>query len=167
MTISFLKNTGWFLVLVLLQTMVMNHICILGYAKPLVYVYLMLIIGSSSSRVALLLWGFCLGLVVDIFSNTLGFHTVTTTFIGFIRPWVLSLFMSRDNSDNSIVPGVSNFGPGKFFRYALTLVFIHHILLFVLECFSLFDWLYLLIAVPSSAMLTTLCAMAIDGISKK
>ncbi len=167
MTIDSLKNIGWFLALVLLQAMIMNHICILGYAKPLIYVYLILVIGNTTSRLALLLWGFCLGLAVDIFSNTLGLNAAATTFLAFVRPGLLNLFVTHESSDNTVYPGIQSFGIGKFFRYVLIAVSIHHLLLFTLESFSFFDWFYLLVATVSSALLTTLCVLAIDSISKK
>ena len=167
MTIDSLKNIGWFLVLVLLQAMVMNHICILGYAKPLIYVYLILVISSTTSRLALLLWGFCLGLAVDIFSNTLGLNTAATTFLAFVRPGLLNLFITHESPENAVCPGFHSFGVAKFFRYVLIAVLIHHLLVFTLESFSFFDWFYLLVATVSSALLTTLCVGAIDCIGKK
>ncbi len=167
MKIDFLKNIGWFVLLVLLQAMVMNNICILGYAVPLTYVYLILVMGCDTSRQALLLWGFCLGLAVDIFSNTLGLHAAATTLLAFIRPWIINLYVARDNTENMVAPGVHSFGTGKFFRYVLTAVLIHHLFLFVLESFTLFDWVYLVVATLSSALLTTLCVMALDSICKK
>lgn len=80
MAIVFFKRLGWFWLLVFIQVLVLNHVHLMGYAMPFLYVYLILVLNINVSRNILLLWGFFLGLAVDIFSNTPGMNAAATTF---------------------------------------------------------------------------------------
>ena len=68
--VLFLHRLGWFVFLVLLQVLVLNHVHILGYATPMLYIYYILILNAETPRKSLLLQAFFIGLCIDIFSNT-------------------------------------------------------------------------------------------------
>ena len=72
MIFTILKRMGWFVVLVLLQVLVFNHIYIFGYGTPLLYIYLILKMPIKVPRNVVMLVGFLLGLTIDVFTNTLG-----------------------------------------------------------------------------------------------
>ncbi len=166
MAIVFLKRFGWFLLLVLVQVLVLNHVHLLGYATPFMYVYFILMLPANVSKHALLVWGFFLGLAVDIFSNTPGMNAAATTFLAFMRPSLLSLFAPRDCADD-MEPSLKSMGIELFSRYVLTGVVLHHILLLIVESFSFFNIVSLSIKIISSALFTTLCILAMEGIRKK
>ena len=102
---SSIKQTLWFLALVLVQVLVFNHIHVAGYATPFIYIYFLLMLNLDTKRNTLLLAGFLLGLVIDMFANTPGMNAAATTLLAFLRPWLLSLFVPRDNTDDRR-PGV-------------------------------------------------------------
>ena len=70
--------------LVALQVLVMNHVHLLGYATPLIYVAFLLYFPLNTSRVEILLWSFALGLTIDIFSNTPGIASSAMTLTGMV-----------------------------------------------------------------------------------
>ena len=80
-----LYQAGWFVGLVLLQTLVLNQMHIGGYATPFFYIYLILKMHTRMGRNALMLWGFLLGLTVDVFSDTLGMNAAAATCLAFWR----------------------------------------------------------------------------------
>ena len=166
MAVIFFKRLGWFWLLVLLQALVLNHVHLLGCAMPFLYVYLILMLNVNTSRKALLLWGFFLGLTVDIFSDTPGMNAAATTFLAFMRPSLLTLFAPRDCSDD-MEPGIGSMGEWLFFRYILAGVVLHHTVLLAMEAFSFFDFGFLLLEILSSSLLTVFCVMAVEGICKK
>ena len=45
--VLFLHRLGWFVFLVLLQVLVLNHVHILGYATPMLYIYYILILNAE------------------------------------------------------------------------------------------------------------------------
>lgn len=165
MLITYLKRIEWFVALVLIQVLVLNNVHIAGYATPFIYIYLLLKISSGASRNELVLWGFFLGLTVDIFSNTPGVNAAATTFIAFIRPYLLQLFSPRDNSDE-IVPAIKTIGFSPFLKYVITCVLFHHASLLLIESFSFFNLTFLLIKIGASTLLTVLCLMSIEGFNK-
>lgn len=161
----YLKRIGWFFGLILLQVLVLNNVHIAGYATPFLYIYLLLKLPSSTSRNELLLWGFSMGLVIDIFSNTPGMNAAAGVFIAFLRPLFLRLFSPRDSSDE-IIPSIKTIGVFSFTKYVVTCVLFHHVFLLLVESFSLFDINNLLIRIGSSVVLTVLCIMGIEGFKK-
>lgn len=166
MAIVFFKRLGWFWLLVFIQVLVLNHVHLMGYAMPFLYVYLILTLNVNVSRNILLLWGFFLGLAVDVFSNTPGMNAAATTFLAFMRPSLLTLFTPRDCAED-MEPGIKSMGFWLFFRYALVGVALHHTVLLTIESFSFFDLGFLSLEILSSTLLTTFCIMAIEGICKK
>ncbi len=165
MIITYLKRIEWFVALALLQVLVLNNMHIAGYATPFLYIYLIIKMSSGVSRNELMLWGFSLGLTVDIFSNTPGMNAAAATFVAFLRPSVLRLFSPRDSSDE-IVPAIKTLGVSSFIKYVVTCVLFHHTALLLIESFSFLDINTLLIEIGLSTLLTVLCIMAIEGFKK-
>ena len=81
----YLIRLARFIILVLLQVLVLNHIHFEQYATPLFYIYFLLKIDSDNSRKGLMLWAFSLGLCIDIFSNTPGLNAATAVCTAFCR----------------------------------------------------------------------------------
>lgn len=163
--INFLHRIGWFVGLVLLQVLILNNIHIAGYATPFFYVYFLLKFATGTSRVELMLWGFTLGFIIDVFSNTPGMNAAATTLMAFSRPSILRLFTPRDLLD-SIVPSYKTLGFYSFLKYALVAVFVQHLALISLEFFSFTSLPLLLLRVGASTLLTFICIMAVEGIRR-
>lgn len=137
-----LKYTIMLVVLVLLQVLLLNNIQFSGYVNPYMYVLFILLLPFETPSYLLLLLGFLIGLLVDIFSNTPGMHAAATTFMAFLRPYTISLISSRDSIEASIPPRLKTMGSGWFFRYTLILVLAHHLFLFFVEVFSFNGFLH-------------------------
>lgn len=163
---NYLKKLGWLLGLVLLQVLILNKIHLFGYATPFLYIYWLLKFDSDTSHNALMLWAFFLGLVVDVFSDTPGMNAAAAVLLAFVRPLFLRLFVPRDTLDG-IVPSVKSMGLSPFLKYVVVCVLIHHSALFAIEYFSLSHWEMLLLRIASSTLLTVLCVMALEGVSKE
>jgi rod shape-determining protein MreD len=135
---------------------------IAGYATPFLYIYFILRLEADISRNEAMLWGFALGLCIDIFSNTSGMNAAATVMLAFIRPVYLSLFTPRDNQ--KIVPSLKNMGFLSYIKYLLATVLTHHVMLFTISFFSFSDIHVLLIRIVSSTVLTVICIFAINEI---
>ncbi len=165
MITTYFKRVEWFAALALIQVLVLNNIHIAGYATPFIYIYLILKMSSGTSRNELMLWGFFLGLVVDVFSDTPGMNAASAVFIAFLRPYFLRLFTQRDSTDE-FVPAIKTIGTFSFIKYVIVCVLFHHAALLMIESFSLFDLNTLLIKIGTSTLLTVLCIMGIEGLKK-
>ncbi|WP_163718386.1 rod shape-determining protein MreD [Mangrovibacterium lignilyticum] len=145
--------TSW-VILVLIQVLLLNHIQISGLINPYLYILFILTLPFSIPNYLLLILGFLLGLNIDIFSNTLGIHASATTFLAFIRPYVINLISSRDVLELNQTPRISELGFSWFFRYTAIMVLAHHFFLFYIEVFSFNGFLYTLLRTLFSSALT-------------
>ncbi len=157
-----LRGTIYFVVFVALQVLILNNIHFFRVATPFLYLYFLVKLPVGISRTHVLMFSFLTGLVIDAFSNTPGMHAAACTLAGFARDPLIQLFMGRDLPEG-ITPSFQTFGPGGFFRYLLVFVLIHHTTLFLIESFSLFDPLFLVLRILASMCLTILLICAVEA----
>lgn len=163
MNIDLLKGIALFVVLLLAQVLVLNQVHLFGCATPLLYVYAAMPFRRNYPRWAILVWCFLMGLAVDAFANTPGVASASMTFMGFIQPYVLMLFVNRDSPDD-LKPSMRQLGVAKYFAYALIMTFLYCLMFFSLEDFSFFDWLHWLLSVVGSTILTLLVILVIENL---
>lgn len=166
MNIEFLKRLLLFLGLLVAQVLVLNHIHLFGYAVPLLYIYFVISSRRNYPRWAILVWSFLLGLGVDVSSNTPGLAAASMTLMGLLQPYVLELFVQRDNNDD-MQPAICNLGPARYLSYAAILTGGYCLVFFTLESFTFFNWLHWLLNVTTSTALTLLLVMVIDNLRKQ
>jgi hypothetical protein len=159
---SILRYTGVFILLITLQLLIFNNIEFSGYVNPYVYVMFILILPFSIPSWLLLLLSFLTGLVVDLFSGTMGVHTFATVMAGFVRPWIVSLNVTAEVADPDLSPSSHRNGMWWFFIYTLTVVFVHHLTLFFIEIFSFSHFLHTLLRVILSTAVTTFFIIIFD-----
>jgi rod shape-determining protein MreD len=150
-----LRNIVRFLVVILFQVLVMDNVMLNGYLIPQVYLLFILLMPFETPRWIQLISGFLLGMGIDIFLNTPGMHTFATVAVSFVRPYFLNLLAPRDGYEPDSFPRVYYYGFLWFLKYTLTLVFIHHFILFYLEVFQLSEFLATLLRVILSTILST------------
>lgn len=165
MSIDFLKRLILFLGLLLVQVLVLNHVRMFGFGTPLLYVYFVISFRRSYPKWAILVWSFLLGLCVDMFSNTPGVAAASMTFVGALQPYVLELFMQRDN-DEDILPSFRTLGSSKYILYALILTVVYCLSFFTLETFTFFNWMQWSLSVAISAGLTLLLVIVVDNLRR-
>ena len=124
-----------FISLILVQVLILNQVQFNGYVNPYVYILFILLLPLSTPRYLLMILAFLLGLIVDIFLNSLGVHAAASVFIAYIRPFIIRVISNREE-DRSDYPGLLQNSFGWFFAYASIMVFLHHLVLFYLEVFS-------------------------------
>jgi len=124
-----INNIIRFILLILMQVLVFNHINLGGYLNPSIYVLFILLLPNDIKPSLLLIVGFFTGLTVDFFTNT------------------------------PESPGLNKLGVTGFFRYAFVLIFIHHLALFLLESLSLSDILFTLFRTLLSTVLSCLLVL--------
>jgi hypothetical protein len=149
------KNIIRFVLLVLVQILIFNNIEIGGYINPYVYILFILLLPFETPAWVTLSLGFGLGLIIDIFSETLGMHTAATVLISFIRPYVLSSFAPRDGYETRTLPRVFYYGLPWFIKYTIIMVLVHHLLLFYIEIFRFQDFFAILLRVILSTIFSS------------
>ena len=159
---SYVKVFVYFIIFVALQVLVLNNIQLFKIVIPLLYVYVIIKMPINLTRISVILISFALGLVIDIFFNTLGLHAAACSLIGFYRQPLLNTFSEKDMIEGAS-PSYYTLGAGAFIRYSLSIVVLHHIALFLIESVSLFDPLFLSIRIVGNIILTSLCIWVVEA----
>ena len=155
-----------FVVLLVVQVLVLNHVWLLNVATPLLYVYFAITIPRNTEKGEVLVWCFLLGLLIDIFSNTPGLAAGSLTLIGMVQTYLVELFVPRDSAENLQV-SAATLGWGKFCTLSGMLILLYCLVFFILEAFNFFDWQLWLLRSVCSAALTLLLLLAIESVRSK
>ena len=157
-----LPRVLWIIGLVLAHTLGFNHIHLMGYATPMPYVYALIILPHGTARWIYVVLGFCIGIVIDILSNTVGAAAAALTLVGLVTPLLLRTFAPDDKLEEEFTPSIKTMQWGGFLKLAVVVTLIHTLVFFLLETFSLFDALEILIKVGSSTALTVIFMMTFE-----
>ena len=101
----------------------------------------------------LYLIAFGTGLTLDAFYDTMGVHTAACVALAFVRISFISVSVNREGFDEP-EPSLGNMGFKWFSIYAILCIFVHHIVLFLLEAFKLTEITYTLLRAGLSAIFT-------------
>lgn len=135
-------NSIRFVIVVLVQVLICNHINFLGYIDPLVYIYFILLFPFNANRSFFLVVAFILGLTIDMFSDTGGANAAACLIIAYIRPFILRFAFGISYEHQSIK--LENTAFGQRMVYIVILTFIHHFFFFLLEIFNISNILIIL-----------------------
>ena len=166
MNLRFLRRLLLLAVLLLSQTLVLNHIHLFGHATPMLQAYFVLTFRRNYPKWAMLVWSFLLGLGVDTFSNTPGVDAGAMTLLALLQPYALALFLQRE-SEEDLRPGILSLGFPKFLTYALLLTLVHCLLFLTLETFTFFNWREWALGVGGSTLLSTVLVVVADMMRKE
>lgn len=140
-----------FFLLVLVQVLIFNQVQFSGFFNPYVYLLFIILLPLSTPRYAVLILAFLLGLIIDIFSNSLGVHSAATVFAAYVRPLVIRIISNRED-DRSDYPGLNQNKLLWFINYVLIMVLLHHTVLFYLEVYTFANFLNTLYRVILSSL---------------
>jgi hypothetical protein len=149
------KYAVMFISLVLIQVLIFNQVQFSGFFNPYVYVLFIILLPLSTPRYAVLILAFVLGLIIDIFSNSLGVHSAATVFVAYVRPLVIRVISNRED-DKSDYPGLNQNKLAWFINYVVFMVLIHHTLLFYLEVYTFANFFNTLYRVILSSLFSTI-----------
>ncbi len=155
-----------FIALVAVQVFVLDNIHFLGYINPMIYVLFVLSLPIRFPKWLSLLLAFALGLIIDVFSNTLGMHTFATVLLAFARYPVINLFTAFDESSNP-APTFRTFGVWTYVKYIAVCVFLHHFTLFTIEAFSFIGFWHLVLKMLLSVVVTSSLIFIIQSFKTK
>lgn len=165
MSIDQVKRLSLFVILLLAQGLVLNHIHLFDCATPLLYIILVLHFRRNQSRWSALLWSFSLGLCVDVFANTPGVASASMTLIGLVQPYLFELFVPRDSAED-LEPSIRTIGVTSYFWYSFIMVLAYCIVFFTLETFNFFNWVQWLECIGGSTLITFLLVMVLENFRK-
>lgn len=152
------------LILVLAQVIVFNHICLFNVAVPMVFIYLIFRLPITLSLNWTLTVSFFLGLIVDIFSDTYGMNAVACTVAAMLKRPVLRLYVPREEDLTRPEPSMFSLGVAVYMKYLLTMTVIYCTLIFIIEAFTFFNPLQLVLRIVFSTVLSMIIMLGIDSL---
>lgn len=151
------------ILLLAVQLLILNHLHLFGYATPLIIGYMIICMETGVSRMSHLWWGFSMGMLFDIFSNTMGMGAASLTLVAMMKPYVLKLFMPRDIVE-SFKPTIENLGLSRYIWYTMSCMAMLHCCFYFLEAFTLSDLLLTIGAMIGGTLLATTISVCIEYI---
>jgi hypothetical protein len=145
-----------FIVLVLIQVLILNNIRVQAFLIPHIYLLFILLLPFETPKWALLLSAFFIGLTVDLFSYTVGLHTIACTLIAFLRPLFIRMIASRQQYEPGIQPGITGLGFRWFLYYSLMMTAAHHLAIYFLEEFRFTDFFTVIFRVAVNVAISTM-----------
>jgi hypothetical protein len=166
-TVKTLKYSLGFFIFFLIQVFILKDLVLFGYAFCFLYVFFMLGLPHEVPTIPLLLIGFFLGLLIDLFYDSLGMHAGSTVLLAFFRnPWIKAI-MPTGGYDDNVPPTILNMGLGWHLLYCLPLVLIHHSAFFYIDSLGTQQYLPFVTRVLSSMVFTVLLGTIIQAIFYK
>ena len=127
-------NIVQFIILVLVQILILNHINFLGYINPYLYILFILLFPIKNNRILFIFLSFLLGLTIDLFSDSGGVHAAACVTIASLRPVFLKFCFWMIYEHQAVKFSHVEFGAKL--TYIAILTVIHHLILFSLEIFN-------------------------------
>ncbi|NNF18989.1 MAG: rod shape-determining protein MreD [Flavobacteriaceae bacterium] len=139
---SYLMNALRFLLLIAAQVLVFNKLNFFGFINPMVYILFLYWYPIKENRSAFISISFLLGLIIDIFSDTMALHAASSVTIAYLRPAIMRFVFGVNFEFQSFK--LSNTTRIQQITFLALLIITHHLLFFTLEIFSFSNLLLIL-----------------------
>lgn len=156
-----------FVVLVLVQALLMNHIVLFNFAMCFIFIYFLIKLPVGISTNWLLTFGFLMGLCVDFLSDTQGLNALSCTLLASLKRPVFYAYMQHDDHTRNIEPGVNTMGWLNYGKYMLTMSGIYSFIVVTVEYMAFADILEILLKASASTIFTFLIIFAVDSMAGK
>lgn len=162
---AWIREIGRFILVILLQVMLFNHLHIGSWGMPMMYIIFLLNLPIRVPRWAEMLLGFTIGLIMDIWTSSLGIHIAACVALSFLRPILLNMSTQdieriKDHVSSKTV------GTGVYIKMAILLTFIHHLIVFSLETWNMHHWWIVIVQTVISSILTLIIILGYDRIRR-
>lgn len=157
-------NSVRFLLLVIAQIFIFNHLNFLGFVNPMVYVIFLYWYPIRENRALFMLIGFALGFAIDIFSDTLALHAVSTLTIAYTRPIIMRFCFGVNYEFQTF--SFKNTTRLQRVTFLALLVVAHHFVFFTLELLSFSHVLLLLKKLLLTSILTLFLSTLLSSLFK-
>ncbi|MDE5773134.1 MAG: rod shape-determining protein MreD [Muribaculaceae bacterium] len=153
-----------FVLLILVQVLVFNHIALFSIAIAFIFIYFIISLPLSLSTNLLLLLSFATGFIVDVFSDTPGVNSLSCTILAILKRPVFYAYVPRDDKTKVMNPTIMTIGWAAYSKYLFTMCAIYSLLVFSIEYFSFADVKDILIMSLGATLFTFIVNLALGCI---
>ena len=154
-------------VLILLQVTILSNIALWGVATPFLFLYFIMKLPVSMSPNKVMTLAFIVGLTIDMFFSTPGVYALSSVITAFMRKPYITLVLQHEDDYGNMYPSVKSLGLAPFTVYALITSFTFSLAVFVIQSFSLYNPLSLVLKVITSTIFTYMIIMSAEYILKE
>ena len=141
-------------VFIFIQVYILNQVLFNGYINPYFYIMLIICLPQITPRWFLLTFAFLLGVFLDVFEGSIGFHSTACVMIAFLKPAFERIIIPKNTINPEQDLFLQKLGLKMFSVYSFILIFIHHAILFLLAHFKLATFTDILGKITLSSFIT-------------
>jgi rod shape-determining protein mreD len=157
-----LKLTVLFILMLLVQVLICNHIALFNVAIPVVFIYFIIRLPIAMGKGWLFTLAFLMGLCVDICSDTPGVNSLASTLLAAFKRPIYYAYVQRDDKTKNLIPSISALGVATYCKFLVTMVGVYCLMAFTIEYFNFADVKEIVILSAASCCLTFIILLAID-----
>lgn len=162
---SVVLNSIRFILLVLVQVLIFNHLNFMGFINPMVYILFLYWYPLRENIAIFLLVSFLLGFTIDLFSDTMAIHTAATLSIAFARPIIMRFCFGANFEFQGFT--FKNTTQVQRITFLSILIGFHHLIFFSLELLSFSHILLILKKFLTSGIATFLISLLLTSLFAK
>jgi rod shape-determining protein MreD len=147
------KQIGRYILVMVLQVLLFDQLQLWGACHPYIYLLCLLMMPITLPPIADMLIGGIIGLIMDMFCNSLGVHTASCILIMFLRPYLLGVILNDKDRLNEQV-SLRSIGMEAFIKYVVIMVVVHHLTVFSLAAWSWYHIGFVLLETVVSSVIT-------------
>ena len=128
-----------YLLVMAFQVLLFDQLQLWGVCHPYIYVLCLLMLPITLPHSVDMLIGAAVGLVMDVFCNSIGIHMASCILVMFIRPYLIGAIVNDKDRLNEQIT-LHALGMEALLKYVVIMVLIHHFTVFMLAAWS---WNYI------------------------
>lgn len=122
-----------FFLFFIFQVILFKKLILFNTAFCFIYIAFILLLPIESNSLVLMLTGFGLGLLIDMFYDHQGMHAAATVAVAYVRNYWLTAITPQGGYDTGTIPSLANNGFTWFLTYAVPLITLHNLILFFID----------------------------------
>ncbi|MDR0971680.1 MAG: hypothetical protein LBM25_04790 [Bacteroidales bacterium] len=162
MSRTILLTAFQFILIAIFQIFVLSNLNILSFCNPMIYVWFIILLPTSTPKWIVVLLSFIMGYTIDVFSGQSGINALSLTFIGVIRGGFISLFFADKDTQSNLRPSIKDMGFTNFLIFVSIIVVIHHTIYFMVEAFSFSEFFFILLRIVLSSIASIFLILFFD-----
>ena len=147
------RQIGRYIIVMLLQVLLFNQLQLWGVCHPYIYVLCLLMMPITLPHIADMVIGAGVGLLMDVFCNSIGIHMAACILIMFIRPYLLGAIVNDKDRLNEQI-SLRLIGMEALIKYVVILVLVHHLTIFLLAAWGWSHIGFVLLETMVSSLIT-------------
>lgn len=149
------KQIGRYILMMLLQVLLFDQLQLWGVCHPYIYILCLMMMPITLPHNVDMLIGAGVGLLMDVFCNSLGVHTAACILLMFIRPYLIGAIVNDKDRLNEQI-SLRSIGMEALIKYVVILVLVHHLMVFMLAAWSWSHFGFVLLETLVSSIITCL-----------